>query len=266
MHHAKLYSINEIQGLIEALYIHEELFLKTAMPNVYLEMILLDLCSKDKKKKNDDNGSSSSPIHMVVSSNELSDDSKDEAHNNNYNDEVISYENQWEKFVSAIELLNDPLLRSVFKQARFLLYHQETSNVTVESSKDFIFFKDWLENSQHLWQPLLQNFFSSQALLDIQFTGMQSVEIVKKYKSDDNIQLKQPSPVIQHKEKIATPPRPQEQFRGNNRYSGQKPYTPSKQLYKDESRIDITNENVWKKASMLIRHFPGVITEIHEKQ
>lgn len=266
MHHSKLYSINEIQGLIEALYINEELFLKTTMANVYLEMILLDLCAKNKKKNSDDNGSSSSPIHIIVNNNSLNNDIKDETLNNNDSDEVISYENQWEKFVSAVEQLNDPLLRSVFKQARFLLYNKETHHVDVESSKDFIFFKDWLENSQHLWQPLLQIFFSSQVMLDMQFTGIQAAEITKKYKIDENAPLKQSTPIIQHKEKTPSPPRPQEQFRGNNRYSGQKSYIPSRQLYKDESLIDITNENVWKKASMLIRHFPGVITEIHEKQ
>jgi hypothetical protein len=57
---------------------------------------------------------------------------------------------------------------------------------------------------------------------------------------------------------------PQEQFRGGIRYNTQKATAVSS--YKNEPRIDVSDENRWKMASMLVRHFPGIITEIQKNQ
>ena len=164
-----------------------------------------------------------------------------------------------------MESLNDPLVCSVFKQARFITYASDSHRVSVELSKDFVLFKEWLDGSKLFWEPLLREFFSPQTVLDTQFTGVQKVEVgSKKQKSDEAVVSTNSSPVIQQYKEKQFSPKPQEQFRGGSRYSAKK--TVVIPANKHELRIDVSDENRWKTASILLRHFPGVITEMRENQ
>ncbi|HSC25368.1 MAG TPA: DNA polymerase III subunit gamma/tau [Candidatus Babeliales bacterium] len=256
---ALLYPIGNLHQMIEDLYTHEELFLKTTQQHVFLEIILLNLCytyKKNKKKTGDDNGSA--PLSTIITSHENSsiselDNKKDDVilhHNTN----TITHEQKWLNFVAKIVLLNDPLGCSIFKQARLVSYMLDTYSVIIELPKDFILFKEWLDNSQLLWQPLLRECFTSQAVLNVQFTGTQKVEISKKQKNDvyDKKQSAQPSI--------------QEQPYSNNvkRYSMHKAST--KIIPADALHMDVSDEDTWKLASTLLCHFPGVITEMRENQ
>lgn len=258
-------SLTDLHRIIEALYTHEELFLKTAMQNVFLEMILLSLCYKSKKKT--DNGDGSAPCMLGIVAHDgqgVGEDQSDEDAEGD-EDEVVGYDQQWQRFIAQVETLNDPLVCSLFKQAKFITYDPAAHRVSVELSKDFILFKEWLESSKLLWQPVLREFFSSQATLDPQFTGTQKVEVAsKKQKSEVAAISVKPSPVIQQSKEKQFSPKPQEQFHGSNRYNTQKPTVVP--IRRNEQRIDVSDENTWKKASMLMRHFPGVITEIRENQ
>ena len=261
---ARLCSLADIHRIIEALYSHEELFLKTAMQHIFLEMVLLSLCSKDKKKTDNGDGSAPCVLGMVAahSDENTSANGDDNESDDNSQDEVMVPDQQWQRFVARVESLNDPLVCSVFKQARFIGYATDTQTISVELSKDFILFKEWLESGRSAWEPLLRDIFSSRAVLNPQFTGINKVEVTRKSKSDDVV-LEKPAPVIQHKEKIAQA-RPQEQYRGVSRYNNQKPVVIA--ANKNELRIDVSDENIWKTGSMLMRHFPGIITEIRENQ
>lgn len=262
---AKLYSLSDIHHIIEVLYNNEELFLKTTMQHIFLEMILLSLCSK--KKTDSDNGSVPCAVGIIAHENEASGQTEGDS---DEDQESLTDQQKWQRFVGHIESLNDPLVSSVFKQGHFIAYASDTHNVSIELSKDLILFKDWLDNSQRVWQPILRNFFSPQAMLDAQFTGMHKAEIIKKQKNEDVIASARTSSIMQEKQSIqqqkppASSSRPQEQFRGSNRYSSTK--QPGITLNKNDVRIDVSDENTWKKASMLMRHFPGVVTEIRENQ
>lgn len=261
---AKLYTLFDLHRIVEALYNNEELFLKTAMQPIFLEMVLLGLCNK--KKTGDGNGSAPCALGIAPQDEEIADDEEGADEEDDVDDEeeassvVLSHEQKWSLFIAQVEKLQDPLVSSVFKQARFIAYADDTHHVSIELSKDFILFKDWLDNSQCLWQPMLRESFSPQAILDAQFTGKQKTEIVKKVQDTQDI--------IQHKPQQKAPvssPRPQEQFRASNRYNSQpKQIVSGITLNKNELRIDVSDENMWKKSAMLMRHFPGIVTEIRE--
>jgi DNA polymerase-3 subunit gamma/tau len=256
----------DLHRMIEVLYAHEELFSKTAKQYIFLEMILLGLCYKDKKKTDNDDGSASCALGLIMHDDKSvdieHDGEEDDIHNEN---EVISYDKKWQQFVVRVELLKDQLVCSIFKQARFIVYSVDTHQISVELSKDFILFKEWLDSSRATWQPLLQEIFSSHAILDIQFTGMQKVEVgSKKQKSDEVAVSTQPSSVVQQYKEKQFSSKVQEQFHGGSRYNMQKAKSVSA-THKNELRIDVSDGNVWKKASLLLQHFPGVITEIREK-
>ena len=260
-------SLTDLHQIIEELYTHEELFLKTATQAVFLEMILLSLCYKNKKKN--DNGDGSAPCTLaIVTSSDSTVDEEDEVEESDDDcsaNGVVRYDYQWQQFVNKVESLNDPLVCSVFKQARFITYASDSHRVSVELSKDFVLFKEWLDGSKLFWEPLLREFFSPQTVLDTQFTGVQKVEVgSKKQKSDEAVVSTNSSPVIQQYKEKQFSPKPQEQFRGGSRYSAKK--TVVIPANKHELRIDVSDENRWKTASILLRHFPGVITEMRENQ
>ena len=261
---ARWCTLNDLHRLVEALYTHEEVFLKTAMQHIFLEMILLSLCYKDKKT-DDGDGSAPCALGVVAHDGKSGDGDYNEDNDDIQNeDEVIGYDQQWQQFVARVETINDPLVCSIFKQAKFIAYALDTHQVSVELSKDFILFKDWLENSKNVWQPLLREFFSPQAALDTQFTGIQKVEAGKKQKSEVVADSAKPSSVIQQNKEKQFSPKAQEQYRGGSRYSSSKTTVVS--ANRNELRIDVSDENTWKTASMVLRHFPGIITEMRENQ
>jgi DNA polymerase III subunit gamma/tau len=274
--YAKAYSLSDLHRIIEALYNHEELFLKTAMQNIFLEMVLLGLCNK--KKTN--NGDGSAPCALSVAPhNDFADDENEENQGDDIEDkeeEALSDKEKWQHFVTKIEKLNDPLISSVFKQARFIAYVDDTHHVSIELSKDFVLFKEWLDNSLSLWQPILREIFSSGAVLNAQFTGAQKTELIKKPKNDDVMQSSstvqttqikplQPSVAKALADKQKPPASSSSQYRPSNRYNAPKP-SVSIAFNKNEVRIDVSDENIWKKSAILMRQFPGVVTEIRENQ
>jgi hypothetical protein len=238
------------------------------MQHIFLEMVLLSLCSKKKTNNND----GSAPCSLAIAPQEIEevdeDSEEDDDEEIEEDEEALSYEERWQNFVSKTESLNEPLVSSVFKQARFVSYASDSHRISIELSKDLILFKEWLDNSQRLWQPVLKDCFSAQTMLEAQFTGTQKINIVKKQKNDDISAATQQSSVIQPKQQQQKSPvsssRPQEQFRPSNRYQAAKQNSVA--LNKKELLVDVSDENMWKKASMLMRHFPGVVTEIRENQ
>jgi len=245
-----------LHRIVRTLYAHEELFFKTAMQHIFLEMILLGLCQKDKKKTNGGDGSAPCALGILPIVEECSEDDEDDEDEDDDEDTeeedeaTINYDEQWLRFVTQVETLNDSLLSSLFKQARFIAYDTQTHKVSIELSKDFVLFKEWLDNSRETWQPLLRTIFPREAMLNAQFTGTHKIERDKK--------------IVLPQEK--TPPqRPQEQSPAIQRHTNNNK-TLVVAARKNEERIDVSDERVWKKASMLLRHFPGVITEIRENR
>jgi DNA polymerase III subunit gamma/tau len=281
---AQLYSLTEIHSIIEAFYAHEELFAKTIMQQTFLEVFLLDFCNKKK----DGNGNNSVPAAMSsMHIHNESPDSNDDVSRSERSDAcpveekpkrglnetvqekniMVTDEQKWQHFVSKIEPLNEPLILSVFKQARFVEYVENTQCVSIELSKDFILFKEWLDKSKHAWHPLLGNAFGPAAMLDVQFTGTQKAELIKKTNKETVSQ----ETTIEHKQqqqqqKSFTPSvRPYEQSRNtSNRYGAFK--QSPKPVRNEGLLVDVSDETRWKKAALLLRHFPGVVTEMRENQ
>ena len=268
--HAKFYSLFDVHHIIEALYKNEELFIKTTMQHIFLEMILLSLCNKKKI----DNGSGSAPcaLEMVVSDNEIIDDQDEIKDDRDEDQDVLSDEQKWQQFLLKMELLNDPLITSVFKQGRFIGYDTTIHHVSIELSKDFVLFKELLDKNECLWQSILKNIFSQEAILKTHFTGAHKSEQIVRHKANDPAYAHASSPIqdkqyMQQQKSPATSLRSQEQFHhGGNRYNSAKPIHHSVALNKNDFRINVSDEAVWKKTSMLMRHFPGVVTEIRENQ
>jgi DNA polymerase-3 subunit gamma/tau len=264
---ARHYSLADLQRMVEILYSYEELFMKTTMQHILLEMVLLQICQKDKKKT--DGGAGSAPCSPLVghvalrSSNDdkVNDDDEDDQESDDFSKAALpalgqvseggakSDSEQWTLFINQIVPMNHPIISSLFQQSRLISYDQQQKKICVEFAKDLVLFKDWIDTMRDVWYPLCKKAFATDVLLEAQFTGTNKADQQIKHKEESHRVIHQDVPqrsavqarpaTVQHKDKTA--------FGG-------------------ASRIDVSNENEWQMASMLLRHFPGVITEIRENR
>ena len=221
-------------------------------------MILLQLCQKDKKKS--DNNGGSAPLS--ISQSDIDDGISQEIEEVDEDSDILDsdvrdYAHSWSKFVDYTPSLQDPLIHSLFKRAHFVGYDETIKKITLECAKDLILFKDWFSNTNAAWQPMLKKLFSSELYIDVQFTAAVAEKKPMQPKSSSSIVEK-----VQPKIMPATPVR--EQFVGVQ----QQPYKKRSVVFgqAQEKICDVSDSTKWKTAAMLLRHFPGVITEIRENR
>jgi len=239
---AKKSSLQELHHILEILYNHENIFVKTMAQHALLETVLLQLCQQ-YKKDNDNNGSSSLPQQQTVASQDetlqekIDSDSHYDQEDSDEEDEEDEYVEQWAVFVQGVEKLDNSLVTSIFKQGHLLQFDKNTGCLTVEFYKELIFFKDWIEETRALWLPLLQKIFIKKVELNPVFTGIKKLKIARSIPKNrnNNIQVRRTvksfSSVVKNLE---------------------------------EPMIDISDKNVWKKSHLILRYFPSTVTEIRK--
>jgi len=268
----------QLNTLLHLLYDNEALFLKTKSKHACMEMILLQMLYK--KNHNDDSSGRSSLAQSSVASEsyELEDE---ESEDENEDDEEQEQEEvqqvrasfdqtvhiqatdtpglpAWDAFVSAvIQRSEDPLLSSIFKQARFIQFDEASKALDVVFAKDFLFFKDLLDETQRVWLPLLKHSFTDQVQFQPRFDGTVSERTI----------AAQPKTAIPMPEMVRSAPSssaarapasPQQHFT----YKPKKAATVAPQA--KGPAVDVSNASQWPIATLLLHYFPGVITEMKE--
>lgn len=246
-----------LSQLCERLHAEHVVFHRTTAKHALLEMILLQACYTNGTT-NGTAGSAAQAMPGTIPVQELVAqvvDVGDYEDSNDDEDEVQSAEfpTLWSRFVRDSERLGDPLLKSVFQQGQCIEY--KNCQVHVEFSKQFIFFQDWLTATQDAWSPLLRAVFGQTATLKVAFT------MVEMRKQAEPKQVEHPStPVISGnpvaRDTVSAHVRQQRQYVSN------KPFiSPGKK----EVILDISkNMHAWPLAHILVRQFPGTITEVGE--
>src|SRR5205085_1255321 len=104
----------------------------------------------------------------------------------------------------------------------------------------------------------LNKVFCADVQLEAQFTGV-SAGVDNKNHKNMSERVQQAVPAKQP-EKTAPTTASREQFFGAQQQQYKKKIAPVQK--KNEMVLDVSDESKWKMASMLLRHFPGVVTEI----
>jgi DNA polymerase-3 subunit gamma/tau len=167
-------------------------------------------------------------------------------------------DNRWQNFTASLAQLQDPLLQSVFQQVQFIGI--DAGKVSLEIGQDFAFFKDILLDSRKAWFPLLQQAFETVNDVVVTIGAQKKTEFIK------NSPMKAP---------LVVPPTPVHAPVNqvvHKSTSVQKPFVARQKQYsvshksaaQREIAIDIKDQQQWPKAHLILRYFPGTVTEIKE--
>lgn len=263
----------QLNMLLHMLYDNEALFLKTKSKHACMEMVLLQMLYK--KNGNDDSGRSSlMQASMPADEPELDDEEyEDSDEDEDEEEEEVQQVHQltektriqasdtqglpaWDQFVAQIVETQDPLLGSVIKQALFISYDDGSHVVQVSFSKDLLFFKEYLDDAKDAWMPLLKKVYSDAVELHPRFDGPATVKTQPKAAVSQPVSAPQPQ---QSEQKHAKPTAARKPF-----HHGRSTARATAPLQTKESRIDVSDESQWPTATLLLHHFPGVITEVKE--
>ena len=260
-------SLQQLHDLLEDLYAHEQIMMRTTTQHALLEMVLLQVCQRNKKCSDSDGSSSAAQQQVVASLQDDNDFEEDEEKEENIEEdedeeeEDIKYEGymeQWESFVKSVEVLKDPLVTSIFSQGHLKSFDKKTAQLDITFVKDLLFFQDWLADTKHLWLPLLQGFFGKSIQLNTFFTLIRKVDATKTKivptSETAKIQIiQQPKPVSR-----------------KSAFGKRKPYQRASRYKRIngarsvDTIVDVSDKIVWKKAHLLLRYFPGTVTEVRE--
>jgi len=231
---ARRFTHQRLLTLLELLYDYELQYIKTLDYAGLLEMIFLKMATYEGSP----NRIQEQVIHKPVMSAEQPANLSDEAL------AKVGYKNQWESFLNRLQNLNEPLINSLFRHAHIKGYVHPVIDAVF--SADLSFFKDSLESTRTMWQPLLEKDFGSGVIFQPHFSPDVKVLTAPSTKK----------PVVHHgantRETVVQKPS----------YTTTKPWESTKKIIKEDVRV--TNTDSLPTAQTVLRFFPGTLTEIKE--
>lgn len=238
-----------LNDFLDQLYAQELLFLKTTGKHALLEMILLAVCYKN----NSDNDSNSGVAPMAQNASQGAADTIDsedemddeDAEDDESEDDEESHATLWKSFISRIEQQHDPLMLSVFKQGKLHALDTTSHILTIEFASDFVFFKDLLGETEAKWLPVVKEIFGSEIRCVTQFTSEPPTQRAAQHPSA--VSSKPTSTQV-----AASKPQMRPQF------------SNARNVSHSEHKFDVSDAQMWTKTHMILRHFPGAISEIRE--
>jgi len=266
-------SLAKLAKLLDRFYKQERLFLKTTDKHLFLEILLLQACQRNDTPTNS-NTTPASPLPPPVQEDEENDEyeysEEEEEEDDENDDEEIddaktvnscahgAVGSLWNDFLVAIKQCDDPLLNSIFKQGQFSEFDSSNATVTVAFSKEFVFFKEWLDTTKKVWNPLLQKIFGESVIFNPLFT-LEGEVIHNQCQQDIHAQ----KPAENVACNMAACNMDVASSQNNVKISMPRPQKNIQQSYARVKRkiIDVSDAQYWQKSNLLLRYFPGVVSE-----
>lgn len=250
-------SLKHLSSLLELFYSNEALFKKTTAQHAFLEVILLRVC-----QKNESNSNSSTPVMAVPSvASESEELEAIEDVDTDDSEETPVYEDEhdalWQQLVGKIDILHDPLLSSIFKQATLTGFDKQARVLTAEFPKELTFFADLIESSKTQWQPLFEQVVGSSVEIKPVFVKESAPKKIEVTTIIKPVQAAQAHVAQQPKQSVAG-----EGYKKS--YNGSRFNRSAMPGKINEPRVDISESSLWPQAQMLLQYFPGTITQIRD--
>jgi DNA polymerase III subunit gamma/tau len=169
--------------------------------------------------------------------------------------ESTSMDASWQKFLEALRMLDDPLIVSIFRQARFVERQEKTNVVCIAFGTNHQFFQELIAGAKESWQPVLDCYFGDGAVLEPLFIDdLKQRAPVKKHVQQHP--GKETKDYIVHEPKNVAPV-------AQARYERPLTYKSTRRqaVYPQTHVVDIADANQWPNTHLVLRYFPGVIIQ-----
>jgi len=269
---AQACSLGRLNAIMSLLWTQEEIFLKTNKKHLFLEMVLLQLCQQvdiadlqelvnacktgtlaQQSAPAPEPAHSASPAADATPTQGKAAASESSATQQptlqaapapqqpllrpgGYGGQATAQNlTPWTSFLQSLAQANDPFLHSIFTQATFV--KEDNKQICVQLNTNSMFFKNKIEETKNIWQPVLESAFPGNTGLMFLTAPQQAL-------------IPQP-PTVQP---IATPRPPLPQTRPQP-----PPARPSGQ---ETEYLAIKNADQWPQTALLLSYFPGKIKKI----
>jgi DNA polymerase-3 subunit gamma/tau len=258
---AKRCSYKDLQSFIMTMHKEYATFVKTAAQHAFFEMICLSLCRRTHRDDSggfDDSGAAQSqsvlmPMDEVQNSDESEDGDEEED-----DDQDAAHVGLWSRFVADIApSITNPLLLSVLQRGVLVDAIAESHEVIVNFPKDMQFFSEVVQHHTAEINAFLHTKYGRPMQFKALFVESK-VSIDAPVVSSVRVRSGQPAALSQESRVRVEP----------SNYPQKKAFyqAPKKEVVSsyDETSIDVSDKNSWKKTHMILEFFPGHITEIRE--
>ncbi len=267
-------SVNRLQALLQLLWAQEEIFLRTSKKQMFLEMVLLQMCEqvnitdleellKTCKSSGPSKPGSGNIVQSIQKKNEsvplpikqtIQESNKLSQHQEpaptKSAETSPEQNNSWSVILNDLEQ-QDPLLHSIFAQSHFLGFDSEINLFKIQLSSNSKFFKEKLEDSKHIWLPIIKN--NLPHFTDFHFLAAEPLATASDQKKSSNstsaLSSFQAAPPKPADRPIDAPSRPSGSPWANK--------APSSNMMGEA--VNIKDAAQWPVANLIVSHFPGKI-------
>lgn len=251
-------SLNRIQAMLQLLWTQEPLFLQTNKKNLFIQTVLMQLCSQVNIADLTELLSAKSPSSTAmpvatkkVTAQSLPTQTVSQSNNDQSVGPVKAQTNTqqvpavlsdqkeenslWVKFQTEISSHHDQLLVSILKQSSLNLSEQNKGHAVLKAPKNS-FFLSKLEETRNIWHPVLS----------LHYEGIVSVSI------EGELVLENTSPRPPLIKPLTTAPAaaPQKQQFSGSGHARESEY------------FTIKNASEWPSTSMIMNYFPGRLKKL----
>ncbi len=182
---------------------------------------------------------------------------------------------KWLQLLQLIKATDDPLVYSIFKQGRLDSFNGQ--GVSMAFSKDVVFFKDLIEQTRLVWQPLLEKVFGTIALNTL-FSDTKApasapqvprkqgtaTKIVNTLPPNGSVPV---NTVLPNGAPVGAAPMNNIPPNGGLRLNGGGPARSwavknRRAMPEKKVRVDVRDREAWAKVHGVLRVFPGVVYEV----
>lgn len=218
-------SLAHLVSILEVCFNYELMFLKTTKPYELLEMILLKLSQKKYSKISE---STKDIIEKY--------DVHEKSNLTDTNMSIKRTSSSWDTLLREIEKLDDPLIISIFKQAKV---NEQKDKIELKYNQELTFFKEWLKTTESIWRPVFNKIYGKSIELDLIFDLTENVSSkVVDFKVEQGSEIK--------------------------KENGKKNQKNLKTDKIREFKIDVSDTKKWVKTNLLLKFFPGKVTMTSE--
>ena len=159
-----LSSLEQLNYYRKVCYHYELQFTKTAAPCELFQTILLMLCQAKVGGEN----KLVRPVSAKPKQEFLETIKKE-----------VATPDAWQKFLAALTAYGDPLVESLFKQAKITTFDSKEQKITITLPQSTALFETRLQEMHTIWQPLLHKAYEQEVTLSMNFINEFTTKIPK---------------------------------------------------------------------------------------